>query len=163
MSEESQKVLHDDLIRHPELNPILDVDRNGAVVCLGWTSPIYTFNKEFLDGLEDGQNDVGAGGQLLREDSGSEVHLLRGSGSAVDGAVSSIQDDQEAGGVPADSVVPWKGNAMRDWFFKHFVCRAFGHVSIEQVKIHKRRVAGMHRAYCKRCHETLWITYPDSP
>ena len=46
-------------------------------------------------------------------------------------------------------------------FLLWFVCLFRGHTMIEQVKIHKKRVAGMHRGYCRRCGETLWITYED--
>lgn len=40
MSEDSIK---QDLERHPDLSPILDTDRNGNVVCIGWISPIFTW------------------------------------------------------------------------------------------------------------------------
>jgi hypothetical protein len=38
-----------DLIAHPELTPIVDIDSRGNVVCFGWVSPIYTFDKDFLE------------------------------------------------------------------------------------------------------------------
>ena len=42
---------------------------------------------------------------------------------------------------------------------KRIVCLFRGHVSITQTKIHKNRIAGMHRGICKRCGDILWITY----
>lgn len=52
MTVTKQDTIAEDLKRHPELTPILEVDSRGNVTCLGWTSPIYTFDKEFLDELE---------------------------------------------------------------------------------------------------------------
>ena len=46
-----QDTIAEDLKRHPGLAPILEVDSRGNVVCLGWVSPVYEFNKEFLDNL----------------------------------------------------------------------------------------------------------------
>ena len=48
MSEESIK---NDLELHPNLSPILDTDHDGNVVCLGWVSPIFTW--EDLPYLEE--------------------------------------------------------------------------------------------------------------
>ena len=46
--------LADDLVAHPDLIPLLDLDHNQNVVCFGWVSPIYTFDKSIL---EEGQTD----------------------------------------------------------------------------------------------------------
>ena len=43
MSEESVRV---DLENHTELAPLLDVDKEGRVVCFGWVSPIYGYLRE---------------------------------------------------------------------------------------------------------------------
>jgi hypothetical protein len=48
---------------------------------------------------------------------------------------------------------------MTPWLWKP-ICFLFGHQTVKQVKIHRKRVVGMHRAYCRRCHKVLWITYP---
>jgi hypothetical protein len=53
MSTPKQETIKADLEQHPELTPILDTDRDGNIVCIGWTSPIYTFNKDFLELLEE--------------------------------------------------------------------------------------------------------------
>lgn len=37
------------LERHPELSPLLDVDKNGNVTCFGWVSPVYDFPEEILE------------------------------------------------------------------------------------------------------------------
>lgn len=42
----------EDLKNHPELIPLVDLDSRGNVVCFGWVSPIYTFDKDLLDDLE---------------------------------------------------------------------------------------------------------------
>jgi hypothetical protein len=47
-----ESTILEDLLRHPELSPIVDVDSRGNVVCLGWTSPVYEFDKSILE--EDG-------------------------------------------------------------------------------------------------------------
>lgn len=52
-------VTHLDLSTHPELTPLLDMDKNGNVECFGWVSPIYTFNKEFLEDALDDKGDEG--------------------------------------------------------------------------------------------------------
>jgi len=41
MSEQSIK---DDLERCPNLSPILDEDERGNIVCIGWVSPIFTWD-----------------------------------------------------------------------------------------------------------------------
>ena len=41
--------IKEDLERHPELTPLLDVDANGNVVCFGWVSPIYEFPPKILE------------------------------------------------------------------------------------------------------------------
>ena len=41
--------LAEDLILHPELTPLLELDQNQNLVCFGWVSPIYTFDKHILD------------------------------------------------------------------------------------------------------------------
>ena len=41
----SQDSIRRDLEEHLELTPILDEDRNGSIVCLGWKSPVYDWNK----------------------------------------------------------------------------------------------------------------------
>lgn len=33
-----------DLESHPELSPILDSDKDGNIVCIGWLSPIYDWD-----------------------------------------------------------------------------------------------------------------------
>lgn len=43
MSQESLKL---DLVDHPELTPMIDVDRDGNIVCFGWVSPVKDFNLE---------------------------------------------------------------------------------------------------------------------
>jgi hypothetical protein len=50
---------------------------------------------------------------------------------------------------------------MKKLFLRIFVCLLVGHKTIEQVKIHRKRIAGMHRGICKRCGKILWITYPE--
>ncbi len=50
---ERQESLRRDLERLPELTPMLDTDRDGNIVCLGWTSPIYTWDIKDIDGLSD--------------------------------------------------------------------------------------------------------------
>ena len=45
MSEES---LREDLERHPELTPLLDVNSRGEIECFGWVSPIYDYPKDLL-------------------------------------------------------------------------------------------------------------------
>lgn len=45
--------IEEDLIKHPELIPCLDVDSRGNATCFGWVSPIYYFSKEDFDLLED--------------------------------------------------------------------------------------------------------------
>ena len=49
MSTAKQDTIKADLENHPELSPILEIDSCGNVACLGWTSPIYTFDKDFLE------------------------------------------------------------------------------------------------------------------
>ncbi len=49
---ERQESLRRDLERLPELTPMLDTDRDGNIVCLGWTSPIYTWDIKDIDGLK---------------------------------------------------------------------------------------------------------------
>lgn len=49
---------------------------------------------------------------------------------------------------------------MRRWLLRILICSIVGHKSISQVKIHRKRVTGMHRGYCTRCRKTLWVTYP---
>ena len=53
----SKETLENDMNEHPELTPILDTDRRGAVICLGWKSPIYDWNKisDVADLLESGE------------------------------------------------------------------------------------------------------------
>jgi len=46
MDNESASTLADDLVAHPDLIPLLDLDHNGNVVCFGWVSPIYEFHEE---------------------------------------------------------------------------------------------------------------------
>lgn len=46
--------IREDLERHPELTPMLDVDSEGKIVCFGWASPIYDFPKSILEDLRDG-------------------------------------------------------------------------------------------------------------
>lgn len=41
--------IKEDLERHPELTPLLEVDADGKVVCFGWVSPIYRLPQEILD------------------------------------------------------------------------------------------------------------------
>ena len=56
--EMSRETLENDMNEHPELTPILDTDRRGAVICLGWKSPIYDWNKisDVADLLESGES-----------------------------------------------------------------------------------------------------------
>ena len=49
---------------------------------------------------------------------------------------------------------------MKQWILRILVCDIIGHKSIAEVKIHRNRVAGMHRGMCLRCGKILWITYP---
>jgi hypothetical protein len=49
MDNESASTLADDLVAHPDLIPLLDLDHNQNVVCFGWVSPVYTFDKSILD------------------------------------------------------------------------------------------------------------------
>jgi hypothetical protein len=55
---EPMDTIADDLKRHPELNPIMDVDSHGNVVCLGWTSPIYTFDRKLPEDIEKGSKET---------------------------------------------------------------------------------------------------------
>lgn len=52
-----QDAIREDLERHSELTPIMETDTRGNIVCLGWVSPIYTFNKEFLEDVLDEKGD----------------------------------------------------------------------------------------------------------
>jgi hypothetical protein len=52
MDNESASTLADDLAQHPELCPLLDLDHNGNVVCFGWVSPIYEFDKSIFEAPE---------------------------------------------------------------------------------------------------------------
>ena len=40
-----------DLLNHPDLIPLLDLDAHGNVVCFGWVSPVYYFPSEGIDDL----------------------------------------------------------------------------------------------------------------
>lgn len=44
--EEAQEVTRRDLEEHPELTPLLDVDKDGNVTCFGWKSPVYSWPEE---------------------------------------------------------------------------------------------------------------------
>jgi len=46
--------IFDDLVNHPELVPCLEQDSRGNIVCFGWVSPVYYFDKSDLD--EDPNN-----------------------------------------------------------------------------------------------------------
>ncbi len=39
----SEETIKQDLEKHPELAPILDADRDGNIICIGWVSPIFTW------------------------------------------------------------------------------------------------------------------------
>jgi hypothetical protein len=52
-----QDTIREELERHPELTPIMETDTRGNIVCLGWVSPIYTFNREFLEDMPKEGND----------------------------------------------------------------------------------------------------------
>lgn len=54
--EERQTTIAEELIRRPELVPLLDVNAKGEVECFGWVSPIYEFPKELM---EDALRSVG--------------------------------------------------------------------------------------------------------
>ena len=45
--------IREDLEIHPELSPMIDVDTNGNVVCLGWVSQVYDVPQDVLDDLEE--------------------------------------------------------------------------------------------------------------
>ena len=47
-----------DLEDHPELTPIIYEDRNGSIVCLGWKSPVYDWDKisDLTDLLKKGES-----------------------------------------------------------------------------------------------------------
>jgi len=49
MDNESASTLADDLVAHPDLIPLLDLDAHNNVVCFGWVSPIYEFDLEDFD------------------------------------------------------------------------------------------------------------------
>jgi hypothetical protein len=53
MSQENQDVTRKDLEQHPELTPILETDSHGRVICIGWTSPIYTFSLESMENINE--------------------------------------------------------------------------------------------------------------
>ena len=40
----SEETIKQDLEKHPELSPILDSDKDGNIVCLGWITPILTWD-----------------------------------------------------------------------------------------------------------------------
>jgi hypothetical protein len=44
--------LADDLIAHPDLIPLLHLAPDGTVVCFGWVSPIYEFDKSIFEAPE---------------------------------------------------------------------------------------------------------------
>ena len=44
----SASTLADDLVAHPDLIPLLDLE-GDKVVCFGWVSPIYEFDSEILN------------------------------------------------------------------------------------------------------------------
>jgi hypothetical protein len=54
----SQDSIKRDMEEHPELTPILDEDRNGSIVCLGWKSPVYDWDKisDLTDLLKKGES-----------------------------------------------------------------------------------------------------------
>lgn len=41
----SESSIKHDLENHPELSPILESDKDGNIVCLGWISPIYDWEE----------------------------------------------------------------------------------------------------------------------
>lgn len=49
MDNESASTLADDLVEHSDLIPLLDLDFQSNVVCFGWVSPIYEFDKGILE------------------------------------------------------------------------------------------------------------------
>lgn len=42
-AQDAAESIRRDLEQNPELNPFIDVDRDGKVVCFGWSSPIYDY------------------------------------------------------------------------------------------------------------------------
>ena len=52
MDNESASTLADDLIAHPDLIPLLHLAPDGTVVCFGWVSPIYEFDKSIFEAPE---------------------------------------------------------------------------------------------------------------
>jgi hypothetical protein len=41
--------IKEDLERHPELTPLIDMNAQGQVVCFGWVSPVYELPTEILE------------------------------------------------------------------------------------------------------------------